>query len=83
LRINSRTWPARATCAIFEQFVRVHSHLDDELGAQGLGLGLSIVRECMDAMGGSVTVESIEGHGTTFTIEWPATTQRIPDPAAT
>jgi signal transduction histidine kinase len=61
--------------AIFDQFVRVHSHLDDELGAHGLGLGLSIVRECMDAMGGSVTVESIEGQGTTFTIEWPASTK--------
>ncbi len=62
--------------AIFEQFVRVHSHLDDELGAQGLGLGLSIVRECMDVMGGSVTVESIEGQGTTFTVEWPPTIER-------
>jgi signal transduction histidine kinase len=62
--------------AIFEQFVRVHSHLDDELGAHGLGLGLSIVRECMDAMGGSVAVESIEGHGTTFTVIWPRTAQR-------
>jgi signal transduction histidine kinase len=60
--------------AIFDQFVRVHSHLDDELGAQGLGLGLSIVRECMEAMGGSVTVESVEGQGTTFTVEWPPTT---------
>jgi signal transduction histidine kinase len=58
--------------AIFEQFVRVHRHLDDELGAQGLGLGLSIVRECMDAMGGWVTVESVEGEGATFTVEWPA-----------
>lgn len=46
-------------------------HLDDELGARGLGLGLPLVRECMDAMGGWVTVESIEGEGTTFTVEWP------------
>jgi signal transduction histidine kinase len=55
---------------IFDQFVRAHAHLDDELGAQGMGLGLSIVRECMDAMGGSVTVESVEGDGTTFTLDW-------------
>jgi signal transduction histidine kinase len=59
--------------AIFDEFVRVHSHLDDELGAKGLGLGLSIVRECMDAMGGTVSVESIEGESTTFTISWPST----------
>jgi signal transduction histidine kinase len=55
---------------IFDQFVRAHAHLDDELGAQGMGLGLSIVRECMDAMGGSIAVESLEGDGTTFTLEW-------------
>jgi signal transduction histidine kinase len=46
---------------IFDQFVRVHAHLDDALGAQGLGLSLSIVRESMDAMGGSVSVESTVG----------------------
>lgn len=63
---------------IFDQFVRAHAHLDDELGAQGMGLGLSIVRECMDAMGGSVTVESVEGDGTTFTLEWSP--KVLPDP---
>jgi signal transduction histidine kinase len=70
--------PKMKLAAIFDQFVRVHSHLDDELGAQGLGLGLSIVRECMDAMGGSVTVESAEGQGTTFTVEWPPVNPRLP-----
>ena len=44
--------PPSKLAIIFDQFVRVHAHLDDELGAQGMGLGLSIVRECMDAMGG-------------------------------
>jgi signal transduction histidine kinase len=61
---------------IFDQFVRVHAHLDDELGAQGMGLGLSIVRECMDAMGGTITVESSEGRGTTFTLGWPLSADR-------
>lgn len=63
--------------AIFEQFVRAHADRDDELGAQGLGLGLAIVRESMDAMGGTVTVASTEGQGTTFTLTWP-----IPDASA-
>ena len=58
---------------IFEQFVRVHTHLDDELGAQGLGLGLSIVRESMEAMGGTVSVSSEEGAGTSFVLDWPPT----------
>ncbi len=65
--------PASRLEAIFDQFVRVHTHRDGELGAGGLGLGLSIVRECMDAMGGTVSVSSTEGRGTTFTLEWPVT----------
>lgn len=68
--------PEGRLALIFEQFVRVHAHLDDELGAQGLGLGLSIVRECMDAMGGTVSVRSVDGEGTTFVLMW------APPPAA-
>lgn len=64
--------PRQRLSLIFEQFVRVHAHLDDELGAQGLGLGLSIVRECMDAMGGTVSVTSRDGEGTAFLLTWPA-----------
>jgi signal transduction histidine kinase len=64
--------PAGKLAVIFEQFERAHAHLDEELGAQGLGLGLSIVRECMDAMGGAVTVESREREGATFILTWPA-----------
>lgn len=56
--------------AIFEQFVRAHSHRDEELGAQGLGLGLAIVRECMEAMNGAVGVTAEEGVGCAFTLTW-------------
>ena len=69
--------PEQQVFKIFEQFVRVHSDRDDELGAQGLGLGLAIVRECMQAMEGTVTVTSEEGKGAAFTLTWsapPATT---------
>jgi len=65
--------PALQRERIFNQFVRAHAHLDDELGAQGLGLGLAIVRESMEAMEGTVTVQSMEGHGATFTLTWPST----------
>jgi signal transduction histidine kinase len=38
----------------------------------GTGLGLYIVREIVVAHGGGVTVESVEGRGTTFTLTLPA-----------
>ncbi len=63
--------PAGKVVAIFEQFVRAHSDRDEELGAQGLGLGLAIVRESMEAMKGSVTVTSEEKAGAAFTLTWP------------
>ena len=76
VRDNGIGIPASKVAVIFDQFVRVHAHLDVELGAQGMGLGLSIVRECMDAMGGTVRVQSVEGIGTTFVLDFP------PQPAA-
>jgi len=63
--------PERKLVMIFEQFVRAHADRDEELGAQGLGLGLAIVRECMEAMKGTVTVTSHEGVGAAFSLTWP------------
>jgi signal transduction histidine kinase len=63
--------PAHKLAAIFEEFVRVHDDRDDELGAQGLGLGLAIVRDCMHAVNGGVSVTSEEKVGTAFTLTWP------------
>jgi signal transduction histidine kinase len=63
--------PARVQM-VFREFVRAHSQRHDELPARGLGLGLSIVRECMDHSNGFVRVDSFEGRGTTFKLTWPA-----------
>jgi two-component system, OmpR family, phosphate regulon sensor histidine kinase PhoR len=51
---------------LFERFYRVDAGRSRELG--GTGLGLSIVKHLAEAMGGSVTVESAPGSGTTFVV---------------
>ena len=57
---------------IFEPFVQV-PHPDD--GARrGIGLGLAISRDLARAMDGDISVESLVGHGSTFTVELPAGT---------
>jgi signal transduction histidine kinase len=50
---------------VFERFYRGTS------ASPGLGLGLYLARELVDAMGGRIRVESEPGAGATFTVELP------------
>jgi PAS domain S-box-containing protein len=46
---------------------------------QGAGLGLAIARRLIDAMGGTLTFESVENHGTTVYLMLPFS---VPEPSA-
>jgi two-component system, OmpR family, phosphate regulon sensor histidine kinase PhoR len=54
---------------LFERFYRVDQARSRKLG--GTGLGLAIVKHIAQAHGGSVSVESQPGQGSTFTIHLP------------
>lgn len=57
---------------IFQRFYRI-----DRAQSKGsTGLGLSIVKNIADLHGARITVESEEGKGSTFRLEFPATAQR-------
>ena len=55
---------------VFERFYRVDQSRSRN-GADGSGLGLSIVQAIMDAHQGTVDIESALGQGTSFTLTFP------------
>jgi signal transduction histidine kinase len=73
VRDNGLGIPPDALARIFERFTRAHAQRDDVVHVRGLGLGLSIVEDCVGAMHGRIEVESTEGVGTTFLLTLPRT----------
>lgn len=64
--------PRSALAKIFDRFTRAHTDNPATTHVGGIGLGLSIVEDCVRAMGGFIGVESEEARGTTFTLRLPA-----------
>jgi signal transduction histidine kinase len=62
--------PSKELGRVFERFYRVDRARSRETG--GTGLGLAIVRHVAENHGGTVTVESELGLGSTFEVRLPA-----------
>lgn len=54
---------------LFDRFYQAH-HLE-KAKAGGTGIGLALTKELVDLLGGKISVESVLGKGTTFTVQLP------------
>ncbi len=66
--------PSNELSRIFDPFVRLHFR---KASADGIGLGLAIVKQTADLIKAPIRVESVVGHGTTFSFDLPLG-QQIP-----
>ncbi len=72
---------------LFQPFNRAGAEMG---GIAGVGIGLAVVRQQVERMGGTIGVESVPGQGSTFWVEIPSPTaeaaasscQLMPEPAA-
>lgn len=67
--------PAEELPRLFERFFRSRNARD----VSGLGMGLNIAHHLARLQNGDITVSSVEGEGTTFTLWLPAATGRHQD----
>jgi PAS domain S-box-containing protein len=75
---NGMGIPADEQDRLFDRFFRT-TRVQNEAIA-GAGLGLSIVKAIVEAHRGHISCRSVEGEGTTFTVDLPVATYALPNP---
>ncbi|MBD2242160.1 ATP-binding protein [Nostoc sp. FACHB-888] len=68
--------PADEVPRLFERFYRVKGVKGRTF--EGTGIGLSLVQELVQMHGGTITVDSTFGQGSTFTVQLPTGTAHLP-----
>ncbi len=63
--------PTEAMTHLFEPYYRAPNTDTPERKIKGMGVGLYVTRQIVTAHDGTITASSIEGRGTTFTIDLP------------
>ncbi|MBN2503586.1 MAG: GAF domain-containing protein [Anaerolineales bacterium] len=67
--------PRKDLDRIFDRFYQVASHMTRKHG--GMGLGLAITKGMVEMHGGKISVESVEGRGSKFTIFLPTSAAQV------
>ena len=75
---HGRGIPSEKLETVFDKFQQVDASDSREMG--GTGLGLTICKSIIEQHGGEITVESIEGEGSTFTFWVPVVPERFVSP---
>jgi signal transduction histidine kinase/CheY-like chemotaxis protein len=69
--------PAKELPHMFERFHRIENSAGRT--HEGTGIGLSLVHELVNLHGGQITVTSVEGEGSTFTVTIPVGYSHLPE----
>jgi len=59
--------PEEKVLSIFEPFHQISA---SRIYNKGVGLGLPISKKIIDALGGEIRIDSVEGHGSTFSLDF-------------